>query len=369
MTVQASSALDLPWDSPPGAPDLVQEAVQWHFSPETGSEFWLERAKTLDFDPRADVRTVEDLALFPNVVDELREVRLESLVPRGYRELGLSTAVPVVGESGGTTGVPKRVFVLPDVRERSWTWYQARLAEHGVREGINWLGVVPAGPHMVGSLVRDTAAHFRGVYFTLDLDPRWAKLCIARGSVDQLKAYVDHLVDQIEWILTSQDIGVLAITPPLLEAVCRRDHLVDLINEKVGTITWSGASMDSDTRHLLRTEVFPNAALIGIFGSTMIFCGIPERLGTAVSEPAVFDPPSPFSMFSVVDPETLRPVPYGERGQTISHHITRNLFLPNNLERDTAVRRPHGLGHAGDAVSEVKPVREFSDTRVIEGVY
>ena len=30
----------------------VREVVQWHFSPETGSPFWLGRAASLGFDPR-----------------------------------------------------------------------------------------------------------------------------------------------------------------------------------------------------------------------------------------------------------------------------------------------------------------------------
>jgi hypothetical protein len=41
-----------------------QAAVQWHFSPETGSRYWLERAKPLDFDPVTEVKT-EDLARSP----------------------------------------------------------------------------------------------------------------------------------------------------------------------------------------------------------------------------------------------------------------------------------------------------------------
>ncbi|RJO70068.1 phenazine antibiotic biosynthesis protein [Nocardia panacis] len=369
MSERRVSALDSAWDTPPDADDFVREAVAWHFDPATGSRYWVERAKKLDFDPRRDVRTVADLTKFPNIVDELRDVPLEDLVPVGYKKLGTITEPPVVGESGGTTGAPKRVFAYPDVFEQSWSWYHGRLREHGVADGANWLGVVPAGPHMVGKLTRDTAAYFGGIFFTIDLDPRWAKRCVARGNVEALKDYVDHLISQIEFILRSQHIGTLAITPPLLEALSRRDDLVELINQKVGTITWSGASMDSDTRQVLRTEIFPKANLVGIFGSTMIFCGIPERAGLPVGEPAVFDPPAPFSLFSVVDPETLEPVPYGERGQTISHHITRNLFLPNNLERDTAIRHPHGLGHQGDSISEVRPVQNFGDVKVIEGVY
>ncbi|MFD7659325.1 phenazine antibiotic biosynthesis protein [Actinosynnema sp. NPDC059797] len=358
-------ALDTPWETPPDGDDLVREAMEWHFGPDTGSRFWLDRAKELEFEPRRDVRTVDDLVLFDNVVDELRAIPVEDLVPRGYEKLGHITERPLVGESGGTTGEPKRVFSLPDVRDASWRWYWHRLTEHGMPVGRNWLGVVPAGPHMVGRLTRDAAEHFGGTFFTVDLDPRWAKKCKA----DDMRAYVEHLIQQVEWVLRSQDIGLLAITPPLLEAMCRREDLVDLIRSKVSTITWSGASMDTDTRELLRTEVLPGIDLIGIFGSTMIFCGIPERPGSPVGTPAVFDPPAPFSFFSVVDPETRLPVPHGERGQLITHHITRNLFLPNNLERDTAVRHPHGLGLAGDSVSEVAPVRKFGDAEVIEGVY
>ncbi|WP_337662050.1 MULTISPECIES: phenazine antibiotic biosynthesis protein [Actinoalloteichus] len=369
MTTPAPSPLDTPWQTPPDAQDLVREAVEWHFNPKTGSRFWLERARTLDFNPLTDVHTVEDLTLFPNVVDELRHIPVEDMVPQGYASIAGITARPLVGESGGTTGRPKRIYSLPDVLNSSWRWYWSRLREHDMPTGRNWLGVVPMGPHMIGTLTQDAAAEFGGIYFPLDLDPRWAKRCVASGSAEAVKGYVNHLVDQVEWILTTQDIGLIAATPPLLQAICTREHLVDIINERVHTITWSGASMDADTAELMATEVFPEVNIIGIYGSAMIFCGIPQRPGGGRTDPAIFDPPSPFSMFGLIDPETGGSVPYGERGQLVSHHMTRNLFLPNNLERDTAIRHEHGLGYAGDALSEVRPVEEFGSAKVIEGVY
>jgi hypothetical protein len=33
-------------------------------------------------------------------------------------------------------------------------------------------------------------------------------------------------------------------------------------------------------------------------------------------------------------------VPYGARGQVVMNHISKAMFLPNNLERDTAIRVP-----------------------------
>jgi hypothetical protein len=45
------------------------------------------------------------------------------------------------------------------------------------------------------------------------------------------------------------------------------------------------------------------------------------------------------------------------------------MFVPNNLERDTAIRVPGPHGQIGDSVSEVKPVETFGGEAVIEGVY
>jgi hypothetical protein len=74
------SILDPPFDVQPDPEEFIQAAMQWHFHPATGSPFWLVRAGLLDFDPRTDIKNVEDLALFPNVVNELREVRAEDLI-------------------------------------------------------------------------------------------------------------------------------------------------------------------------------------------------------------------------------------------------------------------------------------------------
>ena len=35
----------------------VRDIVQWHFSPDTGTPFWLDYATRLDWDPRKEIRT------------------------------------------------------------------------------------------------------------------------------------------------------------------------------------------------------------------------------------------------------------------------------------------------------------------------
>ena len=79
------SLIDLPRTEPiDDPPAYLQAAVRWHLNPETGSPYWLKRAKALDFNPLTDVTTFEDLALFPNVVDELRDVDVRDR--NGYRQ-------------------------------------------------------------------------------------------------------------------------------------------------------------------------------------------------------------------------------------------------------------------------------------------
>ncbi|OHV20920.1 phenazine antibiotic biosynthesis protein [Parafrankia soli] len=303
--LEPDPVLDAPFGAEPEPDALIQAAMRWHFSPETGSPFWLRTAETFDFDPRRDVRTFADLARFPNVVPN----------------------------------------------------------------GVGWLSVAPSGPHVFGEFVGRQARQRGSARFTVDLDPRWVRKVLADGRPEEAERYAEHVIDQAGRILETQDIGVLVTTPPLLERLARRDDLVKLVNEHVRVITWGGAHMDADTRSILRDEVFPEIQIYGVYGSTMVLGAAHERLGLTADDPCVFDPYSPYISFEVVDPQTRRPVGYGERGQVIMHHISRNALLPNNLERDLATRIEPPPGQMGDSVADVGPVAVFDDEPLIEGVY
>ena len=366
MLHPGQSILELPLDARPDPTEFIRAAMAWHFDPETGSRFWVERARSLDFDPRADVACFDDLALFPNVANELRNVPVRDLIPKGY---GARPDVIGVFESGGTTGAPKRVVMLHDWWELLSEHQVAVLEAAGVPRDRDWLALFPSGPHLVGEWIREQAEAFGGVRFAIDMDPRWVKKLIATGRLAEAEAYAEHLIDQAAHVLQTQDIGVLMTTPPLLERLARRDDLVELVRQKVRAIQWGGAHMDADTRHLYRTEVFPDAALHGGYGSTMVLGGSSERFGLTDDDPCVFDPLSPYISFWVVDPETGHRVEYGERGQVVMHHISKSFLLPNNLERDMATRMEPLEGQVGDAVADVAPVLQFDGERVIEGVY
>ncbi|MET3983323.1 AMP-binding protein [Streptomyces sp. PvR034] len=366
MPSPAHPVLDLPYDVQPDPDEFVQAAMEWHFNPETGSPFWLRRAETLDFDPRTEIKSHADLRLFPNVTGELRHVRAEDLIPRGY---GSGPDVVGVFESGGTTGAPKRVVLTRDWLERMVAWSNANIDAHGFPRGANWLGLVPTGPHIVGEFFHRSATTHGARGFTIDLDPRWVKKLIAQGRGADAGAYALHLLEQAEFVLRSQDIGVLTITPSVLERLAGREDLVELVNHKVKAIRWGGTQLDPDSRHLYKTEIFPDVAFCGNYGSTMILGFAGERAGLPDDEPCVFDPLSPYVTFSVVDPATREPVPYGERGQVLVSHVSKGFLLPNNLERDLATRLPANGALVGDAVADIAPVATFEDEPVIEGVY
>src|SRR5271163_4544233 len=92
------SLLDVPRSVPVDDPDAyLRAAIAWHFGDDTGCTFWLETARTLDFNPLTDVNTFADLKLFPNLLSALRTVPVADLIPRGY---GSPAPVPQIFESG-----------------------------------------------------------------------------------------------------------------------------------------------------------------------------------------------------------------------------------------------------------------------------
>src|ERR1700683_5076759 len=62
----------------------VREIVNWHFDPDTGTPFWLEKAKSFKFNPRKDVQCFEDLKLFTFFEDDwLRGGPVQRWIPKG----------------------------------------------------------------------------------------------------------------------------------------------------------------------------------------------------------------------------------------------------------------------------------------------
>jgi len=358
------SLLDVPRSAPVEDPEAyLHAAIAWHFGADTGSPFWLRTAKTLDFNPLTDVKTYADLRLFPNLVNDLRNVPIEDLIPRGY---GSPSPLPQIFESGGTTGAPKRTVQMPDWIAQVVQWQTEDFATGGFVPGLGFLCLMPSGPHGVGYFSRLVSERLGSVFHPIDIDPRWVKKIAARNAAAEVAAYVDHVVDQAVFILRTQNVANLHATPPMLDAIVRDDKVVDLVNEKIRYLLLSGAHVDADTIDVLR-DIFPNTTITVAFGSTMILSQAVTRI--ADDESFVFDPRTPYVVFWVVDPGTGDQVPYGELGHVVMNHISKGMFIPNNLERDRAIRMPGPAGELSDSVSAVRPVANFEGEAVIEGVY
>jgi phenylacetate-coenzyme A ligase PaaK-like adenylate-forming protein len=357
---------ELPFDALPPLDDLVRATMDWHFAPQTGSPFWLRRARTLDFDPRRDVKTAVDLRLFPDVSDELRSVPAAELIPNGCRQGAWAFQV---FESGGTTGEPKRIIEMSS-RRRGVEWVSQVLAQHGFPgEGAgHWLHIGPSGPHAVGRSVGLLAQLRRSLCYYIDFDPRWVKRCIRKGRPDDVSAYIDHIVDQALEVLGSQPVSVIFATPPVLEAICANQRARDLLRSRAKGLIWSGTSISQETLRLIEDH-FVEAKIVGIYGNTMmgIACQRPRLHGE--TERCVFQSFYPYCSLEVVHPgRPEQPVPCGQRGQVKVTLMSREIFLPNNMERDTAVRVAPAGRFTWDGVAQVGPLPSVQG-EIVEGVY
>ncbi|MFD7133637.1 phenazine biosynthesis protein [Streptomyces sp. NPDC059894] len=354
-------------DLPPD--DFVQAAMEWHFSPSTGSPFWVKRAAELPFDPLRDIRTWADLDRFPDVSEEWRDVPVDALVPAGIDRSDWDFQV---FDSGGTTGRPKRI-VESRSRRAGVRWVSTVLQEHGVPgEGDgHWLHIGPTGPHIVGRSIGLLAQLRRTFCHYIDFDPRWVKQRAKQGRSDEVARYVRHILDQALDVLRTQPVSVLFATPPVLEAIAAREEILDLVRGRVRGIIWAGTSIGAETLHVLETELFPDAAVVGLYGNTMM--GIapqrPRTPGDGTQE-CVFVPYHPFSRVRLVDPgDPAREVAYGERGQARISLLSRDLLLPWTLERDVALRIEPTDAYPQDGVADVRPPAAEGAPAVVEGVY
>lgn len=337
--------------------------MSWHFTERTGSPFWLARRAGLGFDPLADVAGAADLARFPDVSRELRTVPAADLIPRGApREQGFR-----VYESGGTTGSPKRI-VDGGYRSRMAVWARERLLAHGVPGSGDWLHLGPTGPHVVAFDTGRYAALGGGLCYTVDLDPRWVKRLLGGGRTREAREYIDHLLDQAAEVLLSQPVEVLSTTPPLIEAICARPELCELVAAKVRAVVWAGTSFSAESLRTVEQDLLPGLRLVGVYGNSLMGVAPQRPRREEDVYPCVFEPFAQTTRLDLVD-EDGREVAYGERGRVRLNLVSEEMFLPNVLERDQAVRvRPAEEG-GPDGLAEVASVGTYEDADVVEGVY
>ncbi len=340
----------------------VLEIIDWHFNPRTGAPFWLERARTLDFDPRRDIRTYEDLDRFGFFEDEwLRGGPLQRWIPKGF------AGRPVyVFETGGSTGVPKSRINIEDFRV-DYEMFSATLPDEHFPKGADWLMLGPTGPRRLRLAVEHLAQFRGGIAFAVDLDPRWVVKLVRRGDMAMMERYKNHVIDQALTVLRAHpNVRCLFTTPKLLEA------LADKINLRQAGITGvfcGGTEMTPKFHRRAVEELLDGVYFAPTYGNTLMGLATHKPPEPADDWAIIYYPPSPRAMIEVVDPKRPeRVVGYGETGRVRLTTLTKEFFMPRFLERDECERQPPCERYPWDGVRNVRPFSGFQST-VVEGVY
>jgi len=364
----------------------VREVVQWHFSPDTGTPFWLDKAKEYKFNPLKDVHTFEDLRLFGTFEDEwLRGGPVQRWIPKGYA--GKPT---YVFETGGTTGLPKTRIVIDDFRI-DYEMMSDTLPDKYFPKGSNWLMLGPSGPRRLRLAIEHLAQHRGGICFCIDLDPRWVVKLIKMREIGMANLYKEHAIEQVLTILAGgHDIKCMFTTPKLLAAfdeALRSGKLEDKFRQlgkkipagglksiKAAGITGIFSGGTEFTPQFTREayeEMLDNGDVFmtPTYGNTL--------MGLACSKPICpedgfkisYYAPQPRAAIQVVDPKNFdKVVEYGQTGRVLLTTLTKEFFVPRFAERDEGERELPFETYPWDGVSGVRPFSEFAATTVV-GVY
>ena len=339
----------------------LREIIQWHFSPETGSPFWLEWARK-NWDPRTEIRSFDDVLKFPHFQDEwLRDMQPEVWVPAAFKGKPYN-----IFETGGTTGMPKQRIGWNDYKV-DYEEFSGKVKDDHFPRGGAWLMVGPTGPRRL-RLAIEHLANFRGspCYF-IDLDPRWVKKVLSDKKYDVAKSYMAHVVDQAVTILKHRKVTGLFTTPKLLEALAEK---VNLWDAGIRGVFCGGTSMKPQEVRFIVEELLENRiGFYPTYGNTLMGLAASVPLEPEDQFSVTYYAPQPRAVLRIVDPaKTTDLVPYGQFGRVELTTLTREFFMPRFLERDEAIRRAPRPPYAWDGVGDVRPFGAM-EKQIVEGVY
>jgi len=340
----------------------LREIIRWHFSPETGTPYWLDWARSSGFNPLQEIETFADLQKFPHFSDEaLRDEPHQRWIPKPYEGRPYK-----IFETGGTTGMPKQRISWED-HEIDYTEFSETLDDEYFPPGGNWLLLGPTGPRRLRVTIEHLANFRGGSCYYVDLDPRWVKKLLANKKSEEARQYMDHVIDQAIPILENRKVSILFSTPKLLEALGER---LSVPGVGIRGVFLGGTSMTNQVCRFLSEEVLEGKAqLVPTYGNTLMGLASSKTLSAEDGYALTYYAPQPRALLRVVNPQdTDRTVDYGEWGRVELSTLTKEFFMPRFLERDEAIRRPPINRFPWDGVGEVRPFGT-SEKKVVEGVY
>lgn len=346
----------------------TREMVNWHFNPETGSPFWLEKAETYDFNPLEDVTCFDDLKKFPLFEDEwLRGGPVRRWLPKGLEGKGC-----YVFETGGTTGIPKSRLVIDDFRI-DYEMFSDTLPDESFPKGTDWLMLGPSGPRRLRLAVEHLAQYRGGISFCVDLDPRWVVKLLKKGKIAEVKEYSEHVIDQAMTILSAgHNVQCMFTTPKLLEALAMRliDEGSSIEEAGIKGIFCGGTEFTPQWYRFAKEELLgPNVYITPTYGNTLMGLACGKPFDPADNYKITYHAPQPRAVIEVVSfDDHNQVVDYDETGRVKLYTLTKELFIPGFLERDEGEREKPHEKYPWDGVSSVRPFHEIAKTTTV-GVY
>jgi phenylacetate-coenzyme A ligase PaaK-like adenylate-forming protein len=345
----------------------VRETIEWHFNPATGCPFWLEKTKSLGFDPRKSVHCFEDLRKFPEFEDEwLRGGPIQRWIPQGLK------GKPVyIFETGGTTGIPKSRMQIDDWKT-DYEMFSATLPDDKFPKGSNWLMLGPSGPRRLRLAVEHLAQFRGGICFCVDLDPRWVVKLIKRGNMKEMEAYRDHVIDQALTILSAgHDVKCMFTTPKLLEALAMKliDQGSSIREAGITGIFSGGTEFTPQWYRFAMDELLDGVFMTPTYGNTLMGLACGKPFDPADNYKITYFAPQPRAVIEVVEFKDYNQlVGYGQTGRVKLTTLTKETFIPGFMERDEGERELPFDKYPWDGISGTRPYHEFAKTTTV-GVY
>jgi hypothetical protein len=328
--------------------DRLLRVIDVHFDPAHGTPFWLDRAAQLGIDPRRQVRTVEDLAIFGDLAaDDLRHHPLLHYIPRRFHhrldqviigQTAGTTSMAAAGSSAPSAGGVWSAYLSDEFDEAFVLPFIEAAAHVGFPANEQWLFIGPTGPHIIGKVVRHLAAALGSLDpFSVDFDPRWVKKLPEQSMAR--RRYLEHVIEQAMGVIQTQPITVLFTTPPVLEALAA--VMTAPQRRRIVGVHYGGLAISPEQLRRFQTDLFPSALHLSGYGNTLMGCCL--ELSTEPGRPLDYFPFGSRLVLEVVD-ERGATVPAGEVGRVRLTRLDESMLIIRLLERDyaAAIKPPPG---------------------------
>ncbi len=276
--------------------------------------------------------SLEDLRKLPYVGDDLlRSLNPEDLTPSHYVKDDL-----VRSTSSGTTGEHKTVYWDSRLIEDMANYGGWTLSLRGFPDGGYWLGTVTDNP-MLKMFLNRLAGYFGAEFHEVEVDGKTAKQVLAGRTEEERMRYFQPIVDRLLDVFQARDVRVYEDIAPLLAMTGRKLRELGIGNSLEG-ILFGGVRMNRDVLSMFQRDLYTNRKFGGWYGDYM--SGMSMLINeNPDSNNLTYFPFAPYVIAEVRKEDDIsETVKEGERGIVVVHRIGPDIFLPNRITGDSAVR-------------------------------